>query len=92
MIPDAKDIKYGEWINKLKARIKELEAQSNWVDVKERLPEDLEEEECMEYYLIKIEGYGWEKALYINGSWWTSYVAKVSKNVTHWQEITPPKE
>lgn len=48
----------------------------------------MENEPVVEYYLVKIEGYGWGKAMYIENEWWNDYTSKICKKVTHWMQIT----
>ena len=46
------------------------------------------------YYLIKISGYTYDKAMYLrdeNGSedWYTSYNSKVIEKVKYWVDVEP---
>jgi len=55
----------------------------------ETLPEsEPYEEECGTYYLVKVERFGPVKAMYLDGEWWVSYLAKLAVPVVGWTELT----
>jgi hypothetical protein len=39
------------------------------------------------YYLVKPEGYGPIKAMYIDGEWWPSHITKLMVDIEGWTEI-----
>jgi hypothetical protein len=61
------------------------------VKMEELPPLDDGEQECNEYYIVYIEFYGLNKAMYMNQDgqigWWTSYATKIMSNVTHWWKL-----
>jgi len=54
----------------------------------EKLPDsDSLNDECNDYYLVKVERYGAKFAMYIDGEWWTDYTSKLMVKVIGWTEI-----
>ncbi len=67
----------------------------DWIKTEDALPiaESLVDDECSEYYLIKIIGWaGTQQAMYLyddkgNKNWYTSYVSMIIKEVDSWCKI-----
>ena len=57
-----------------------------WRDVSKQLPPEVDEDECSEKYLVKIELYGVHLALFHEGRFYANLAAPY-ENVTHWMEI-----
>lgn len=56
-----------------------------FVSVKDRLPPSCSlKDECNPYYIVKVKGYGNQKAMYCGGKWYSSYIERIIAKVTHW--------
>ena len=56
-----------------------------FVSTQERLPESCSiEDECNPYYVVNIEGWGRNTAMFIDGKWYLNYFALIVADVTHW--------
>ena len=58
-----------------------------WISTNEKLPESQNE-----YFLIYVKKYGVHIAMFSKGKWYSNYISKITKKVTHWMEIKDPVE
>jgi hypothetical protein len=58
---------------------------SEWIMASTRPPESESlTGECAKYYLVQINGFGEVRAMFLNGEWYTSYIAKIIYPVIYW--------
>lgn len=63
-----------------------------WINASEECPsEDFDQEDCHEYYLVYLEEYGAQKAMYFDGTWHPDYTSAITDRVTHWLKIVKPQ-
>lgn len=46
---------------------------------------------CNSYCLVMTESFGWMRAMYISGEWYSSYTSKIVVEVTHFMIIKKVK-
>lgn len=64
---------------------------TNWITDSLPEPQDINDE-CNEYYLVRVENYSSELAMYLvnedgETGWYTSYISKIIKPVTGWHKL-----
>jgi len=76
-------------VDRLRARVAELEETNQWIPVEERLPEGrvefvVHDRVCIGYHVPSVPQWTDEKGFYFHGNYY--------KNVTHWRPLPePPK-
>jgi hypothetical protein len=58
---------------------------AKFVSTQERLPQSCSiEDECNPYYVVKVHGWGLNKAMFIDGKWYLTYIAVIVADVVAW--------
>lgn len=58
---------------------------AKFVSTQERLPKSCSvEDECNPYYVVKVDGWGLNRAMFIDGKWYSNYISVIVADVVAW--------
>ena len=85
---DVYDYENEEWRFNPKGYVQYWLEEDDWIPIDKELPEEPDEDDWPDKYLVKVDTYGQQMAVFSEGRFWKNLAAPF-ENVTHWRHLPP---